>query len=858
MTPEVILASLIWSMVHMDAIDIRHRLDRLMVVSRALYIAAHPDDENTQLLAYLTHAEAARTAYLSITRGDGGQNLIGSEQSPLMGVIRTHELLEARRIDGAEQLFTRAKDFGYSKRSDEALEAWGHEATLGDVVWAVRRFRPHVMITRFPEQGSTHGHHLASATLAREAFEAAADPKRFVEQLDRVEPWRAHRLVYNVPNRFMPEEARPDDLVVDIGGYDPASGLSHGEIAAASRSMHKSQGFGAARRFGPEPERFRHLAGDEATEGLFDGVARDWASVEGGASVGRALAAAREAFRADDPATIIDDLVRALRALEDVQDAGLRGWAQREIATLLIGSSGLLLEARAPTAAVVAGDELMVTVTALLRNDIPVTVEGLALDDRELLDDGAKPLAVNEPMVIEGTLDVAAKAPASVLPWLQHPPLLGRYDGGGDPDEPLPAPPLRARLRLTVAGAPLEVEVPVRHFDVDRVEGERHTDVEVVPAITATPEAKAILLACPEGGVAGAATRCEGRLRVAIVARRPGRIEVDAPEGYRVSPDVLEVDGDREVELAIAADVGVEPGTLRIVSIVDGERQSFAERALAHTHLPRRTVLLPAEVALTTALVDPPDVVVGHVAGPGDEVADGLRRVGMTVEDLDDEALVHGDLSRFGALLVGVRAFNTREALRRNVERLFDFAQAGGTVVVQYTTKSRREDFDIPLLPAPMKLGRGRVTDERAPVNVLQPDHPLLTTPHAIGEDDWRGWVQERGLYFGESWGDEVVALLEMADEGEAPEQGALLVAEHGEGRVVYVGLSLFRQFPAAVPGATRLMLNLLTPRRLPATTTADAPPPVMGSWRTFYAVVVLLLVVLIGSFYLLTRRYGT
>ena len=391
MTPQAVLATLLLTMLNMNAVEMRHRLDRLTSVGRVLYVAAHPDDENTQLLAYLTHAVHARTTYLSLTRGDGGQNLIGSEQSPLMGVIRTHELMAARRIDGAEQMFTRARDFGYSKRSDEALAVWGREVTLGDVVWAMRRFRPHVVITRFPEEGSTHGHHLASAILAREAFAAAADPTRFPEQLERVEVWQAHRLLYNVPNRFMPEEARPDDLVVDIGGYDPVSGLSHGEIAAASRTMHKSQGFGAARRFGPEPERFRHLAGEPAERELLDGVDTDWASVPGGAAVGSALDTARRGFRDDAPAAIIPDLVTALRALDEVADPGVQAWAKREIAQLVVGASGLLLEARAEVAAVVPGDEVEVTVQALLRNDAEITWTSLAL--------GEETQAVSTPLV---------------------------------------------------------------------------------------------------------------------------------------------------------------------------------------------------------------------------------------------------------------------------------------------------------------------------------------------------------------------------------------------------------------------------------------------------------------------------
>ncbi len=842
MMSEMILASVLWSVVQVHAAELPHRLDRLLTPARVLYVAAHPDDENTQLLTYFTHGRQVRTAYLSLTRGDGGQNLIGSEQSPLMGVIRTHELLEARKIDGAEQLFTRARDFGYSKRSDEALKVWGHEQTLGDVVWAMRRFRPHLVITRFPEEGSTHGHHLASAILAREAFEAAADPKRFPEQLERVAPWQGKRLVFNVPDRFMPEEVREDDLVVDIGGYDPITGESHGEIAAASRSMHKSQGFGAARRFGPEEDRFRHIAGERAETDLLENIPTTWSDVEGGEAVGRALKRARDAYRPESPGDIVAPLTEALAALDDVADEGLRRWAHDEIATLLIAASGLLLEARAPEADIVAGDATEVELTVLRRGTTPVWLTSVAL-----LDAKARPdveLGV-QPHVEKLAVTVPKATPPSRMPWLIASPGPGRYRGEGDPEVPLAPPSLAAELTLAIAGTELKVTVPVRQVRVDRVRGELHRDVEILPAISATPAAKSLLVLRTGNQ--------ETQLRVSLRVRKPGTVTFQAPEGYTVTPASLSVDKDQEVLLTVTAEQNASPGRLRITA----GGASWAEHPMLHPHVPERTVLLPAEVALTAATVTVPEgLVVGHVAGPGDEVADGLRRLGMKVEDLDDEALAHGDLSRFDAIVVGVRAFNTREALRKHHDRLFTFAEAGGTVVVQYVTKPRGHDLDVSLLPYAMKLGRGRVTDETATVTMLKPDHPLLTYPHALGKEDFDGWVQERGLYFGASWDEaKVTPLLSLADPGEDPEQGALLVADHGSGRVIYCGLSLFRQFPAGVPGAHRLMVNLLTPKD--HSTSADEPPPVGRRWRNLYGVVLVILLVLIGSFWLLTRRYA-
>jgi LmbE family N-acetylglucosaminyl deacetylase len=840
-TPGAVLATLLWSIVHMNAVEMQHRLDRLLTVGRVMYVAAHPDDENTQLISYLTHGRSVRTAYLSITRGDGGQNLVGREQSPLLGVIRSHELMEARSLDGAEQLFTRARDFGYSKSAEETLAVWGHDAVLGEVVWAVRRFRPHVIVTRFPEQGETHGHHLASARLAREAFTAAADPARFPEQLERAGVWQAKRLVYNVPNRFMPQEARPDDLVVDIGGFDRASGLSYGEIAARSRSMHKSQGFGAARRFGPEPERFRHLEGEQATADLFDGIDLQWRHE----AVRAALSAARAAFRSDRPAAAAPDLARALRALADVDDAGLRAWAEREIGTLLLAVSGLLLEARVDSAAVVPGASLPVKVLALRRSDVPVRWRSLRL--------GGDPVAVEldlaEHAPVERSVEhrVPAGAGVSLVPWLHHLPDQGRDRGEGDPDVPLPEPAVVAELELEIAGALVRARVPVRHHRVDPVEGERARDVEVLPPITVTPAARAVLVPCP--------SRCAAELRVSVRVRRPGKLRMDLPAGYRVLGLDPEPKSDQELTLRVEADPGAAPGALRFVAEVDGRSWSLAEHAIDHRHLPPRTVLLPSDVTLTTAPLTVAEGLVGHVAGPGDDVADGLRRAGFRVADIDDDELAHGDLDRFGSILVGIRAFNTRDALRRHAARLFAYAERGGTVVVQYATHTQREPLGVEIFPHEVRIGRGRVTDEKAEVTMLDPEHPLLATPHRIEPADFGGWVQERGLYFAEKWDEAHVApLLALADAGEEPQRGALLVSDHGKGRLVYTGLALFRQVPAGVPGAYRLLANLLA--RRDAKAGADEPPPVLGSWNKLYAVVLVLLAVLIGSFYLLSRRY--
>jgi LmbE family N-acetylglucosaminyl deacetylase len=829
----LLLASLIWSMSAGDAVELRGRLERLARVGRVMYVAAHPDDENTHLLSYLVHGRKLRTQYLSLTRGDGGQNLIGDEQSPLLGVIRTHELLAARRVDGAEQAFTRARDFGYSKRADEALAIWGHEVTLGDVVWAIRRFRPHVVITRFPEEGSTHGHHLASAILAREAFAAAADPERFPHQ--RVKPWQATRLVFNVPTQFMPDTIRDDDLVVDIGGFDEALGQSYGEIAATSRSMHKSQGFGAPRRWGPHPERFRHLAGEPAKADLLDGIETSWRSVPGGEPLAEALERALEGFRIARPAASVPAIVAAMRAAESVADPELRRFIRESLARLALDASGLLLEARAESAAVVPGATLPVKIHATLRGSV---------EDLRLTPPDAKPVALRAHEKHEWDASARAGEAPSVFPWLAEAGDDGRYRGPGDPDEPLPPPPLTVKLELDLAGVALSLEIPVEKVWVDPVAGERRRLVEIAPPITVTPDGDVVML--PAGK--------PGKLRLKVRTRgEGGRLRFDVRAGYRVEPASVEVKGDAEIELTIHGPEGAARAPLRIVAEAGAFEGSFAEAAIDHAHLPLRTVLLPAVVDLVSVDLEVPGGFIGHIPGPGDRVASSLRRVGFDVRDIDDATLAGGDLGGYDAILVGIRAFNTNEALRAHAARLSEYAERGGTVVVQYATKHRTEPLGVDIGPHALSIGRGRVTDERGDVKLIA-EHPLLSSPHRIGVADFEGWVQERGLYFAESWGPEYTSLLSMADRDEAEERGALLVADVGEGRFVYTGLSLFRQLPAGVPGAYRLAANLLS-RRGPILVADDAPP-VLGAWKNLYALVIGALMALMVVFYLLTRHF--
>ena len=800
----------------MDAARLAHALDRLSNTARVLYIAAHPDDENTRLLTYLANGRHVSARYLSMTRGGGGQNLIGSEQDALLDVLRTQELLAARRLDGATQRFTRARDFGYSKSAQETLQLWDHDTALSDVVYALRSFQPDVVFTRFDEQPPNHGHHTASAILAREAFSAAADPKRFPEQLQAgLSTWQAKRLLYNWP--FWRDQQAPEGaLALDVGAYDPRFGLSFGELAARSRSQHKSQGFGAAPERGVILERFVHVAGERAHKDVLEGVGETWAArfAAAGAAVDSALRDARHALHRDHPERAAVPLAAARRALAALPDGDPRVQSARRAAEeLALAASGVFVRAVAPRAVCTPGARLPVKVELIVRRPSQLTAAKLSFPDGQVH-------SVPEPLTDKRELsaEVACAADAAVTApyWLREPPLAGRYaQPQAALDDPAGPAPLAVSAELSLNGQTLSLRAPIVYAYTDRVQGEREQNVLIAPPLTITPTRQAILF--PNG----ASNVVSLRVRASADAQS-GRVFLELPPGYRSEPAEQNVSlpkaGDESVLtfklLAPADALQRAPQPAQPVVEVAGRRYSLRQDVIDYPHVPLQVVLQPAHLTLTPLALEKPHGLIGYVEGSGDSIAADLAHVGARVELLTDGALMQTKLSRFSAIVLGVRSYNTRDVLRAANPRLMKYVEDGGVLVVQYVTRSSLSPLDVPVGPHALDIGRGRVTDENAAVTALIPDHPLLQTPHRIGPKDWEGWVQERGLYFAERWDPRYQSLLEMSDPNEPSasnkERGALLALKHGRGRYVYTGLAFFRQLPAGVPGAYRLLLNLL------------------------------------------------
>jgi LmbE family N-acetylglucosaminyl deacetylase len=816
--------------------EIRLALDRLNTLGSVMMIAAHPDDENTALLAYFARGRNVRTGYLALTRGEGGQNLIGSEQGDELGIIRTQELLAARRIDGGEQFFTRAIDFGFTKTVEETLTKWPRDKVLGDVVWGIRRFRPDVIVLRFsgtPRDG--HGHHQTSAILGKEAFTAAADPAKFPEQLQWVQPWQARRLMYN-PGGFTAQQEREaaqlaDRIEVDLGGYSPEIGYSYGEIAGMSRSQHRSQGMGAAERRGSQKGYLQTIAGDKATKDSFDGIDISWTRLPGGAEPGEILRQARAAFAPAHPEALLPALIKARPLIASIKDP----LAERKLAELdetIALCAGLWVDASADKAAVAPGGGVKVGITALARVPAQVMLLGVDLTGAgprpDVRDVAPMVLVRNQPNHYTFAVQLPADQPYSQPYWLDDP-----NDGSlytvRDPREignPENRPVMEAHFRLRINGTAIELVRPVQHRYVDRVYGESIRPLAVVPPVA---------LELPEQSLVfpdNKPRRIEVPVR-ANAGRVAGDVHLEAPEGWRVAPvsrpfELPATDEQTTVVFDLTPPSTDARGELRAVATVGERKISSGTEVIAYPHIPAQTLFPPAKNSLVRADIRTLAKSIGYIVGAGDQVPEALRQMGCEVTLLTAEDLTRGNLARFDAIVTGVRAFNTRADLRANYQRLFDYAQNGGTVVVQYnvpdgggpgngqaTGPGAGRGGEPTVLdhvgPYPIRTSRERVTVEEAPVMLPNPQLSLLHAPNEIASRDFEGWVQERGLNFANEWDAKYLSVLESHDPGEKPLPGGMLYARLGKGAYIFSAYSWFRQLPAGVPGAYRLFANMMS-----------------------------------------------
>ncbi len=776
--------------------EILRDVRKLSVVGTALFVAAHPDDENTRLLATLANETQVRAAYLALTRGEGGQNLIGPEIGPGLGIIRTQELLAARRTDGAEQYFTRARDFGFSKSVDETLSIWNHDQVLSDAVWVIRTLKPDVIITRFPQEaGDTHGHHTASARIAFEAFTAAADAAFHPEQLAHTTVWQAKRIVWNAWSRDPGEKAfATKPMTMNSSAFNPLLGLSYGELAADSRSMHKSQGFGAAPVHGPSAEQFVWLAGAQGSS-LFDGVDLTWRRVPGSEKLAALLTKAAAELKVDHPAASVPTLLLALDAMRALPENPYKAQKLKELTEVIVDCAGLFLEAAATDFTANPGGTLEVTATALNRSETPVSLKGVTLAD-------------GVPNTQKLTLKVPADAPLSSPYWLDAPPEKGTWVVTdqlkiGTPESP---PAMTVDFALIFADHALTVTRPVIFKWTDPTVGERYRPLEVLPPVLVKASAPVMMF---EAASAKA-------LRVSVKStadNQAGTVDLQLPAGWsadKPSQAFSLAKKGSEAELTFAIKPGPTNGSLLVSAKVGDTAWSRGLTRIDYPHIPMQSMLPVAEVRLVRLTLAKGKTKLGYLAGAGDEVADSLRQVGYEVTALTDEAVRTKPLNGFDAIVIGIRAYNVNPRMASVYQPLMKYVSDGGTLVVQYNTKNWVSNVPAEMGPYPFEVSQDRVTDENAAVSFDLPKHHVLTTPNALTAADFEGWVQERGLYFAGNIDGRYETPLSMHDPDEAPKKGSLIVAKHGKGTFIYTGLAFFRQLPAGVPGAYRLFANLL------------------------------------------------
>lgn len=837
--------------------EIKLALKKMQVLGSVLYVAAHPDDENTRLLGYFAN-EGYRTGYLSITRGDGGQNLIGKEVREQLGIIRTQELLAARRTDGAEQFFTRANDFGFSKNSTETLQVWDSVQVLADVVWAIRKFRPDIMITRFPKTSEAgHGHHSSSAILAEVAFGIAGDKNVFPEQLQYVEVWQPKRIFWNnwrplrptfapqQPQKSM-EELTKGLIPIDLGKFNVLLGKDYGEIAAESRSQHKSQGFGVAALRGQRIEYLEDLTpikSDKDKITLFSDLLKGDNAIffnmeSTKTNIGKLIAEANKKFEVETPESILPILLQAYKEIknENTQNNYWLNQKTKELQNIILNCAGVWSEAFAKNHSVVAGDSLEVTTNIIKRsNKTKVVVyqmqligEGRYHDDVMLpipmiLSD--KPIAIDlkENVLQEnkGKFLISKLVPISQPYWLLEPEKKGMFTVDNQQVIGLPEnmPRLKMLFSIKINDVPFSVMKPVLYKWTDEIDGEKYRRLEITPPATVNfaqsayvvnngkPEKIAVTVQAQKANI-------KGKLRLvfdnqALVASN--EFDIDLATKDKIQTFEFEVK-----PATVAADFSPQSVNAKAVLTIDGIEYDNSLVRIDYKHIPIQTLFPKATAKVLLMNVQTKVKKVGYIEGAGDAIPDALKELGCEVHNITEswfiENLLQDEKTKPDAIVFGVRAYNTNEMLRKYQDKILKYVEDGGTVVVQYNTANQLTELVTPnFAPFPITLSRDRVTEEDAEMRILKPEHAIFNSPNKITQEDFNGWVQERGLYFPNKWDTNYEALLSCNDKGEPAKDGSLLVAKYGKGYYVYTGLSFFRELPAGVIGSYRLFANLIS-----------------------------------------------
>lgn len=796
--------------------EIYEKIQKLNFLGTVLYIAAHPDDENTRLIAYLANNVKARTGYLSLTRGDGGQNLIGPEIRELLGVIRTQELLAARNIDGGEQFFTRANDFGYSKHPEETLKIWNKEKVLSDVVWTIRNFKPDVIINRFNHRtpGTTHGHHTSSAILSVEAFDKVNDKTQFPEQLKYTETWQPKRLFFNTSSWFYAneqdfEKATKGKLTsFDVGVYYPLKGLSNNELASMASSQHLCQGFGRLTTRGSQNEYIEFLKGTPLKDknDIFSGINTTWNRLENGGEIGDILYEVEKNFDFTNPAKHLPELLDAFEKIKNLKDNYWRALKLKEIKEIIQACAGLYLEVSATTSSTTPNSKIALDIEVLNRSDITTFFDSYSFNSTKIVKGIEKPLDNNKKIILNDSFDVG-NLEYSAPYWLKNEASLGMYTVNdqlliGKPETPRP---LQITFYFNIWEHEISFTKNVVYRYSQRDKGEIYEPFEILPKITTKLKDKVLIFSDGQPKKIAVEVR-------AGAANVSGVVRLNVPTSWDVSPKeitfTIQQKNDKQiVEFLVTPPKNQSEGTIEVIASSEGKNYTKELLEINYNHIPKQSVLLNSVAKIVRLNIKKEGNKIGYIKGAGDAIPENLRQIGYTVEELNPLEINLENLQKYDAIVLGIRAYNVVNDLKFKQKYLLEYVANGGNMIVQYNTN---RGVDV-AAPYPLNLSRDRVTDEFAEVRILDKNNPLLNYPNRITQDDFNGWVQERGLYFPDSWSKEYTPIFSMNDKDETPKKGSLLIAKYGKGNYIYTGLSFFRELPAGVSGAYKLFANMLS-----------------------------------------------
>jgi LmbE family N-acetylglucosaminyl deacetylase len=801
-----------------NSVEIYNQIQKLNFLGSVLYIAAHPDDENTRLISYLSNEKKARTGYLSLTRGDGGQNLIGPQLRELLGVIRTQELLEARKIDGGEQFFSRANDFGYSKNPDETLQIWDKEKVLSDVVWAIRKFQPDVIINRFDHRspGTTHGHHTASAILSVESFNLTNNPSIFPEQLKLLKPWQTKRQFFNPSWWFYGSQEKFDAadktnlITIETGVYYPNLGESNQEISALSRSSHKSQGFGSTGSRGKETEYLELINGaslkDKST--IFDGIDTSWNRVKGGKPIGELLGQIEAKFNFSKPSASIPDLIKVYLMIQSLDENHWKTIKSEETKNIIASCAGLYLEAVSQNQEATVDSDINLSLEAINRSNVQMELISVTTLPEQNFFSLNKELYENSLEKLKITSHLPASIEYTQPYWLKEKGTIGMYTVENQKNIGVPDidREVKVRFNIKINGIIIPFEKTVVYKYNDKVKGEMYNFLDIVPDVTTTIIDKVSFF------------NNEKTKKIAIKIKTgkdtiKGELQLDLPKNWIVTPEsipfYLEKKGTEQI---VHFDVTSPPKpsevTAKSIAIVANKTYDKEQLIIEYDHITKQQVLFPSEAKFIKLDLKTNNEKIGYIMGAGDDVPECLTQMGYNVTIINPEKITPKKIDPFDVIITGIRAYNTIPMLVSRQNILLDFVKKGKTLLVQYNTP----DGTIPsnIAPYPLKISRDRVTDENAEIEFLAPKHPVLNYPNKITKKDFEGWTQEQGLYYPNEFDDAFTPIISSHDKGENPKNGALLIAPYGKGYYIYTSLSLFRELPEGVSGAYRLLANMI------------------------------------------------